>query len=721
MTAAVGSAGTAGALDRMLELLPTHHRARDLAPDGTTGPLTELLRAAAGELALLEEDVERLHEGWFIETCEEWLVPYLADLVGLHEVPPDLGVAVSRRALVANTVAYRRRKGTVAVLEQVTRDVTGWPTRAVEHHPLLVASTHVNHVRLDRPAVGDLRSALRGEAAAVVSPGAARGALDPFQKTAEVRRIASRRGRYGIRNVAILPFPVQAYEVGAAAAGGTRADDGWALAVAKGDNWHALDPLGRDVPLFAAPQAEQAIERLAAEPDLPVPLRPRRLLALLTAARADRAGPEGLPLGFRLDGGSALDPVRIRVCRLEDLAPDLVGEQVMVDAITGRVRAYRRPAAGDPATPFAPGEVWARYAYGAIADVGAGTYDRSDVHDRVLTTDRWTRPAEGAGAGDDAQVAVPGDEATPQDALDRIDEGERATFTVSIEDNGRHAGGVHVTVPEATRLVVVAASWPMQILPGGVVRAPAPGDYAPDGLWAHLDGDLAVTGEPGSSVVVDGLVVDGDVVVRSGDLGSLTVAHCTVKGSVRVLGAASGPNASLQVRILRSVVGAVDVADAVPLVSVSDSVLDGAGIKRIGGAALHASLEGTTVRGRIDVRSLDASSCILQGRAEVEHRQIGCVRFSYVEPGSRTPRRHRCVPEPGEETAVVPAYLSTEPGSPAYLVLAASCSPRISEGGEGDAEMGVHHHLRRPSRLRAAQRQLTPYLPVGVELGIFGS
>jgi len=713
---------TEGAMDRLLELLPAHHRARDLAADGTRGPLTELLRAAAGELALLEEDVERLHEGWFIETCEEWLVPYLADLVGLHEVPPDLGLAVSRRALVANTVAYRRRKGTVAVLEQVTRDVTGWPTRAVEHHPLLVASAHVNHVRLDRPAVAALRPAVTTELAAVVSPAAARGALDPFQKTAEVRRIASRRGRYGIRNVAVLPFPVQAYQVGAeAGTGGTGAEDGWALAVPAADHWHALDPLGRAVPLFFPPQAEQAIERLAAEPDLPVPLRPRRLLALLRAARATGAGPEALPLGVRLETGTSLPPERIRVCGLEDLA-DGTAAQVMVDAIGGRVRAYRRAAASDPAAPFSPGAVWTRYSYGAIADVGAGTYDRSDLHDQALATDRWTRPPQGAGPpAEDTQVAVPGDEATLDDAFDGIAAAEGTTFTVSIEDNSSHAGDVHATVPEATRLVVVAASWPMQVLPDGTVRAPQPGEYAPDGLRPHVEGNLEVTGEPGSSVVIDGLVIEGDVVVRSGDLGALTVAHCTVTGSVRVLGAPSGPNAALQVRILRSVVGAVTVAGAVPIVTVSDSVLDGSGATRLSGDAVHASLEGTTVRGRVAVRSLDASSCILHGRAEVEHRQVGCVRFSYVQPGSRTPRRHRCVPGSGDEAAVVPAYVSTDPASPAYLALSASCSPLIAAGGEGDAEMGVHHHLRRPSRIRAAQRQLGPYLPVGVELGIFGS
>ena len=142
--------------------------------------------------------------------------------------------------------------------------------------------------------------------------------------------------------------------------------------------------------------------------------------------------------------------------------------------------------------------------------------------------------------------------------------------------------------------------------------------------------------------------------------------------------------------------------------------------RRAGGAGAHASLEGSTVRGAVAVRTLDASSCVLDGAITVEHRQVGCVRFSYVAPGSRTPRRHRCVPADRAATTPTPVYVSADPASPAYPALDASCSPLIAEGGEDESEMGVHHHLRRPLRLRAAERQLDPYLPVGSQLGLFG-
>jgi hypothetical protein len=134
---------------------------------------------------------------------------------------------------------------------------------------------------------------------------------------------------------------------------------------------------------------------------------------------------------------------------------------------------------------------------------------------------------------------------------------------------------------------------------------------------------------------------------------------------------------------------------------------------------VHAGLEGCTVRGRLDVRSLDASSCLLDAEVRVAHRQTGCVRFSYVAPGSRTPRRYRCVPADPASSTPRPVYVSTDPASPAYLVLASSCAQAIRSGGERESEMGVHHHVFRPLRIRAAERQLAGYVPVGSQLAVF--
>ena len=72
---------------------------------------------------------------------------------------------VSTRAYVANTMAYRRRKGTAVVLEQLARDTTGWPARAVEFFQRLATTQHMNHVRLAPPARRGMRDAAAAELA----------------------------------------------------------------------------------------------------------------------------------------------------------------------------------------------------------------------------------------------------------------------------------------------------------------------------------------------------------------------------------------------------------------------------------------------------------------------------------------------------------------------------------------------------------------------------
>jgi hypothetical protein len=92
-----------------------------------------------------------------------------------------------------------------------------------------------------------------------------------------------------------------------------------------------------------------------------------------------------------------------------------------------------------------------------------------------------------------------------------------------------------------------------------------------------------------------------------------------------------------------------------------------------------------------------------------------------VAPGSRVPRRFHCVPAAEGDAGPRPVFATLDPGAPFYAALAMSCPAEIAAGGEDESEMGAHHHLRRPLRLRAAERMLQPYMPVGLEIGIFGS
>ncbi|MFN8078358.1 MAG: phage tail protein [Kineosporiaceae bacterium] len=729
--------------ERLLDRLPAHLRARD---EQLGGLLAALADAVGGELEILERDLDTLYASWFIETCPEWVVPYLADLVGVLDLPPELPGVLSRRGFVANTVAYRRRKGTVAVVEQVARDASGWPAKAVEFFRLLATTTQVNHVRVARPATASLRTPVAAAGPLELGPSeVAQGALDTLAHTAEVRRIASGRGRFGIPNLAAFLFPQQVYDLGwSPATPPSTAGEGW-----------SVHPLGLATPLFAPPVREESIEQLAQEASLPVPLRPRRLLTVLAEARAATPGSArahelqaALPIAVRIDtaSGEGLDPLRVRVRGLENLVrePDgtpLDGWQVMIDAVTGRIHPFR------DGLPDEPDSLQVRHSYGGLADVGAGSHDRTATHQAALDDDPYQGDPLHGGPGVTRQVAVLADGAVAPvlgslaAALDAAENGwaaddpaPGASYVISIGDSARYPvaaadpADLEVAVPAATRLVLVAATWRSLVVAPGETRDPVPGVYDASGLRPRLRGDLDLTGEGGSSVVLDGLVIEGDVVVHAGDLGSLTLSGCTVAGSVRIEDgqggghAGAGSDAALQVRVLRSQCGPIRFGREPASLQLVDSTVDAGSpapaAVAVSGAALALSVQGSTVLGRVLARTLEGSNAILDGRVVIENRQVGCLRYSFAPRASRVPRRYRCSPTPTAGPLTRPGYVSIDRGSPSYLALDPGCPAEIAEGGEGGAEMGVHHHLGRPVRVRAVARLVDAYLPVGLELGV---
>src|SRR5215217_4805566 len=208
--------------ERLYDLLPAFDRVRD--QEGSRA-LAALIEVIAGQVAVIEEDLAQLYDDQFIETCAPWAVPYIGDLIGYRAVRGALADLRVPRAEVANTIAFRRRKGTAAMLEQLARDVTGWNARVVEFFQLLGWTQHMQHIRphaggfariTERLAVdantGDilnettrLRTALALEDIGT--------AFDPLAHTVDVRRIASGRGRYNIPNVGVFLWRLSDFSV----------------------------------------------------------------------------------------------------------------------------------------------------------------------------------------------------------------------------------------------------------------------------------------------------------------------------------------------------------------------------------------------------------------------------------------------------------------------------------------------------------------------------
>jgi hypothetical protein len=701
--------------ERLYHLLPAVYRLRD-ADEGE--PLRALAAVMEREMAAVEADIEGLYENWFIETCEEWVVPYLGDLLGVRGLRAAAGGTFTGRARVANTIGYRRRKGTAAVLEQLARDVTGLPAHAVEYFQRLAVTQHLSHVRLQ----GTGTASLRGAAALEL----VNGPFEAVAHTGEVRHVDNGRGRYNIPHVGIWLWRLQSYPVTMGTA---------PLVTVPAGAGFTFDPLARDAPLFNLARTESAITHLAREEDVPGPLRRRATYDELQARRAALvAGSEveetyfgEQPVLQVFFDGRLLEPEEVVICDLEpwrrppshDLAladGRTLTTQVAVDPPRGRLAVLD----GVPV----PDALRVSWAYGFPGDLGGGPYDRRDSllewQAKVGRPVTW-QAGVAEDTGGDPQLyttlagAVAAWNAQPPGTVGAI----AVTDSRSYADVLTGAGAI--LVPEGSHLLLVAAEWPAAEAPG----APrTPGRLLPQDLRPHLAGSLAVRGtapaastNPGS-LAVDGLLVEGTLTVQGGNLGRLRLAHSTLVPAEGGLVVAAG-NTRLDVELVRAVTGRVQVADDARGVRLEDCIVDPAGgTQALRGPAVE--VEACTVFGRTEARTLEAGNSIFTDRVTVQRRQQGCVRFCSLPLSSLVPRRYECHPaSTSASDAEAPQFTARRYGHPAYAQLSLACPAVITTGADDEGEMGAWHFLQQTQRIADLRASLGEHLRVGLEAGLF--
>ena len=386
--------------DQLFILLPAVHRIRD-AEEGE--PLRQLLALITEQAGILEEDLEQLYDNQFIETCAPWVLPYIGDLIGyksLHPIGPE---QLTPRAEVANTIGYRRRKGTASVLEQLARNVTAWNARAVEFFQLLATTQFMNHIRLTNFYAPDLRQLEPLERLGT--------AFETSAHTVDVRGIRRGEGKYNIPNVGIFFWRLTAFPLHGSPAAGVDA------------HRCLFNPLGANLPLFNNPQTEKSITHLAEPINVPEPISRR----VLDAALSSYYGPD---LSLFIDGVPITD---VAVCNLSDT--DASGTTwahtppkfpVAIDPVLGRI-AFR-DARPDPPLVY--------FHYGFSAAMGGGEYPRAQTFDAAL------EPVE--------TVASPG---PMQPALDARASGG----VVELSDSGRFIETPSITLDASVRLELRAA------------------------------------------------------------------------------------------------------------------------------------------------------------------------------------------------------------------------------------------------------------------------
>ena len=129
----------------LFERLPEIYRTRD-AEQAPPNQLRAYLAAVEHMFGALHENIDQLYEDLFIDTCDDWVIPYLADLLGTSHLKGD---PHTLRADVADTIALRRSKGTLGAIERLAVNLTKWACRAVELRENLGWLQHLNHQRPD--------------------------------------------------------------------------------------------------------------------------------------------------------------------------------------------------------------------------------------------------------------------------------------------------------------------------------------------------------------------------------------------------------------------------------------------------------------------------------------------------------------------------------------------------------------------------------------------
>jgi hypothetical protein len=682
----------------LLEKLPAILRIRDAelaTREGLAqGPLSDLLSVIAEQVAVVEENVEQSYDDLFVETCADWLTSYVGDLIGYQSLHGNVPDVASPRAEVAHTIALRRRKGTAVVLEQLARDVTGWPARAVEFFAELGWTQYMNH---DRPDVHYCPSLRDIELLARVD-----SAFDRTQHTVDVRRVESSRGRYNIPNIGLFLWRLGAY---------LRSDS---PAQRLDSRRYLVSPLGHAEPMYSRPRSLGVNPGILAQPvHVPEPLVRRQLherienyYGLRATTGGDIDNPEPSILLF-VDG-TEIPRDQVSACNLSDEGPDWAHEPpagvYYIDPELGRIALP--PDAADPA------EVLVTSHRGFSADMGGGEYERLNS---------FSLPESAS-----IQL-VPDDHATIQDALDALG----GSGVVEIRDNARYEEALTVSVSENSAVELRAANG----------RNP----------HLFLTAAFSISGDEGSRFSINGCLLSGNGLNVTDDgvnaLQTLEIGHCTLvpgesldgEGLPVTPGAPSIvmelPGAELSID--RSITGALrmDPSSECRLV---DSIIDANALENpafagidgdSAGAVLSASA--CTVIGKIHARAIGTiSNSILLARLATgdswnaavwaERKQTGCVRFSFLPWDSIAPRRFRCQPH-SDETArsLAPRFTSLSYGHPAYGQLTTSTAKLIRTGADDESEMGAFHHLYAPQRELNLQIRLREYLRVGLRAGIF--
>jgi hypothetical protein len=607
------------ATESLYALLPAHIRTVDAANGWA---LKALVRVFAGGSVEIDREIDALYDSIFVETAPERVLAEIAALVGsepLRPLPP--GAGVSARSFIANTVRYRRGKGTARVLEALSADVGGFGAIVVEYFLRLSRLQHLIDVRPERPGTARL---VPGETA-----GRSATAFDSLPRLLHVRSIARADGRHHMRNVGIhvlrpvvpyFPAPGVGSALDADAVAGVPVARPWLDAGTLRAGYFQLSAQqGRVLRLFNPDRRSQTDADRVVVTDLrdrlrrlPLHLETEELRRAALEGRPPLVGDtpwfgvdaSGQPFTIFLRGAGAttftrVPPAEIQIANLENF-PGVPGARPAsaktyqwftsgstapvshsgpaaircgFDPVTGRMIVARPSVAGPDVD-----EVRVAYGYGIGRAIGAGPQDRNthDVPFDITDTGnlvhfvRIVDATKSATGGPTANVRrVPSlDLAQAEWAASGA--GKRGLIVLvrcDMEGAASGAANIPIAVHSGSELHVVSAQFRPKLVKPGVSDNPQRHGYlvrrdrrfTVDAPLRVLPASVPAAGSRPGVLVLDGLELTRGLSFAVRAVSRVLIRHCTIRAPGGTAISTTAPLEGAEIAIDSSIVGRINL------------------------------------------------------------------------------------------------------------------------------------------------------------------
>lgn len=755
----------------LFQRLPEIYRIRD-TEQAPPGQLEAYLDVLNDVFSAIRDNVEQLYHDQSIETSDDWVIPYIADLLGTSHLSGD---PWTLRADVARTVFHRRRKGTLGAIESLTFTLSGWAAHAVEMRERLVWSQHLNHQRPDAggsPPLSlptSLSAARRGGTVSLRDPALlslVNGPFDPFAHVVDVKPPNNGVSGFNLPNLAIFLWRLEDYTVPVSKPVMPAAPDDIVdltpapAGLASFSARFNLHPMAEPMTLFNTHRfhADDDPPELSALDAVPGPMPAARLtqetpagnpaayIKVATYATPPPGAPTGEDPGLTLHlpqaqfGATVWKFRGANLCAWEEgLNPPLAEHEIVVDPARGRV-VFGVADEANEAEPLRD-QLLVSATHGFSGPTGAEPISRAGA------PATWLEQTPQV-----VQVSFHNSPAALRNALANL-ANPGAPLIIEIQDSMTHEldlGAVIGVGNEGGKSVLrLGRSLWIRAASGQrpVIKLARPLGFRPDTVGTVLEKNLTVKLE-GLYLTRGAAFGAGAALIERAALNQLIIDGCTLDpgGALAFNGARQAIRDAMkltndygfadpaeeaafeqtpEISISRSITGPLAL-DTDYLLSLTGSIVDGGSgvessapdyaIRAASGAPATAwgpelTIDGVTVFGRTRVESATGQGAIFIHSLEAHDNQKGCVKFSYFSgAGDRLPPHHACVFAVSAPLRFTGEFF----GQPGYAQLKLSSDRRILENGPGYDQMGAFGYLSNTHKWKNIHIRYREFMPVGV-------